>query len=257
MKEINKLYFLFSDNKIILLNKNDKLSLPTDADFTIENIEENSQITFSNYKNISCIAAGIKNFKPVNKLTLFEIRSIYEKVDIDIFNLILKAAHFFYWNDTSKFCGRCGSKTIFDEKLRAKKCTSCDNIIFPRISPAVIVGIEKGDKLLLAQGLLHKFHSILAGFVEVGETLEETVKREVFEEAGIKIKNIKYFGSQPWPFPDSLMIGFTAEYESGELNIDKNELTSAGWFSIKEFPNVPGKLSIAGNIIENFINKNK
>jgi NAD+ diphosphatase len=253
--DTNNYYFLFHDNKIFLIDNNGKLSIPEDNILKTDKIKVNSKMIFNAYKNIPCILAEIENPNDIQNGKLFELRTVFGKIDDDFFRLALQAVHLFNWDKTSRFCGKCGSKTLLDEKLKAKKCQQCGNIIFPRISPAVIVAIEKDKKLLLAQGLIHEFHSLLAGFVETGENLEEAVAREVFEEAGIKIKNIKYFGSQPWPFPDSLMIGFTAEYESGEINIDKNELKSAGWFSVEEFPKVPGKMSIAGHIIDWFVNR--
>ena len=128
-------------------------------------------------------------------------------------------------------------------------------LAFPRISPAVIVLVERDGQVLLARSprFTANFYSVLAGFVEPGETLEDTVHREIEEEVGIKIRNVRYFGSQPWPFPDSLMIGFTAEYESGEIRIDKAEISEAGWFYPENLPAIPGKISIARRLIDWFI----
>jgi NAD+ diphosphatase len=125
---------------------------------------------------------------------------------------------------------------------------------YPRLSPAVIVAVERGNRILLARArrFTAAMYSVIAGFVEPGETLEECVRREVMEETGIRIRAIRYFGSQPWPFPDSLMIGFTAEYESGELLIDGTELVDAGWFAAGELPTIPGPISIARRLIDAF-----
>jgi len=127
--------------------------------------------------------------------------------------------------------------------------------MYPKISPAVIVAVTKGDKILLAQNTQSKtgYYSVLAGFVEPGENLEDCVRREIKEEAGIDLKNIQYFGSQPWPFPDSLMPGFTAEYAGGDLVLDKTELLDAKWFSADELPQVPSKLSISRSLIDWFV----
>ena len=143
--------------------------------------------------------------------------------------------------------------------VRAKECSECSRLEFPRISPAIIVLIEKGDALLLARSarFAGQFFSVLAGFVEPGESLEAAVYREVMEEIGISVKNIRYFGSQPWPFPDSLMIGFTAQYESGEIRIDGEEIVEAGWYQAGNLPKIPGKLSIARQLIDWFIEKHK
>lgn len=140
--------------------------------------------------------------------------------------------------------------------MNAKECPGCRFLSFPRISPAVIVLVEKENRVLLARvkRFTTELYSVLAGFVEPGETLEETVRREVAEETGIKVKNIRYFGSQPWPFPDSLMIGFTADYESGEIKIDETEIADAGWYDPDRLPIIPGKISIARELIDWFVN---
>src|SRR5271157_1821576 len=127
---------------------------------------------------------------------------------------------------------------------RARLCEKCGYIAYPRISPAVIVAVVREGKLLLARASRFRtnFYSVLAGFVEPGESAEECLKREVMEETGIKVKNIKYFGSQPWPFPDSLMLAYTAEYVSGEIKVDGREILEAGWYKPGEFPVMPGRM---------------
>ena len=134
----------------------------------------------------------------------------------------------------------------------AMQCGTCSHRCYPRISPCIIVAIRDGERLLLAQGVRHKggMYSTLAGFVESGESLEETVHREVFEEVGVRVKNLEYFSSQPWPFPHSLMVGFLAEYDGGDLVLDKNEILDAGWYTKDNLPLIPPKFSIAGQLIE-------
>jgi NAD+ diphosphatase len=141
----------------------------------------------------------------------------------------------------------------------AKQCPQCGFVSFPRISPAIIVLVEHDGKALLARSPRFKegLFSTLAGFVEPGETLENAVRREVKEEAGINVKNIRYFGSQPWPFPDSLMIGFTAEYACGEITVDNNEILDARWFSADNMPEIPGKISISRALIDWFLDRQK
>lgn len=155
---------------------------------------------------------------------------------------------------TSCFCGRCGSRTEPVKIERAVKCPSCGLIVYPRISPAIIVLIKNGDKILLARSprFPPELHSVIAGFAEAGETLEHAVRREVREEVGIGIKNIRYFGSEPWPFPNSLMIGFTAEYDSGEIAIDNNEIVFAGWFGRDNLPGLPSAMSISRALIDHW-----
>ena len=183
------------------------------------------------------------------------IRELFPVMDNEMFALILRAVHLKTWDINWKFCPFCGGKLRLSETETAKICTACSRVHYPAISPAIIVAVRKGKKLLLAHN--NRFpkrirYSILAGFVEAGESLEETVEREVFEEVGIKIKNIKYFGSQSWPFPQSLMLGFTAEYESGEIAVDNVEIGHADWYSADNMPPIPPHGSISRELIEDF-----
>jgi len=158
---------------------------------------------------------------------------------------------------THQYCGLCASPTHYVPEETGMQCGNCAHIAYPRISPAVVVLIEKEEELLMARS--HHFkegmYGLVAGFVEAGETIEHAVHREVKEEVGVSIKELSYFGSQPWPFPSSLMIGFTATYESGDIEIDTNEIEDAKWFPIDEIPTPPSKKSITGSLIEVFIEK--
>jgi NAD+ diphosphatase len=172
-----------------------------------------------------------------------------------LFSLAGRAIQIVNWNQTHQFCGRCGTRT--DDKLdeRAKICPKCGLISFPLLSPAIIVAVVQGSRILLAHAnhFPDGFYSVLAGFVEPGETLEECVQREVQEEVGLQLKNIRYFGSQPWPFPHSLMIAFTAEYAGGQITTDGMEIRDAGWFTAHDLPLIPGKISIARRLIDWFV----
>ncbi len=187
-----------------------------------------------------------------------EMMSLYGVLEEDIYLLAGKAVQIVSWDQTHQYCGRCGSETETDPGERAKKCPVCGFTSYPRLSPAVIIAVLKDDKILLTQysAFRGNMHTIIAGFVEPGETLEECVKREIFEEVGVRVKNIRYFGSQPWPYPNSLMIGFTAEYESGEITVDKEEISHAGWYGADNLPELPPKLSIAREIIDWFVRNN-
>ena len=164
------------------------------------------------------------------------------------------ASHLLHWDRHSRFCGRCGAENRWHKPECAKKCPVCGNLQYPKISPAIIILIRKGDDILLAHN--RRFpkgrYSVLAGFMEIGETVEETAAREVFEECGIRISNIKYVSSQSWPFPDSLMIGLTADYESGELKPDGEEIIHAGWYNPDNFPSIPGPGTIARKLIDEY-----
>ncbi len=171
--------------------------------------------------------------------------------------LVGRAAQLFSWSDSNQYCGRCGLQmdALSDEYRR--QCKPCNISIYPRISPCIITLVTRGDKFLLAKNAQTKgqWYSTLAGFVEPGERLEDTLRREVFEEVGIKVGRVQYFGSQPWPFPGQLMVGFYAEYESGEIQVDGVEIIEADWFTKETLPSFPGEFSIAGQLINNFVKK--
>ncbi len=171
-----------------------------------------------------------------------------------------RAFHILEWYRTHRHCGACGNRNDFHERDRVMQCPSCGLLSFPRINPCAIVLVTRGEEMLLARNALRKtgFYSCLAGFVEIGETPEQTVIREVREEVGIDVRNVKYIKSQPWPFPSQLMLGFRAEYAGGEIVPDGEEIDDARWFSVHEFPEVPSaKISVAGELITGFIEEIK
>lgn len=185
------------------------------------------------------------------------LRGLYGRLDDALFALAGRAVQIVAWDRTHRFCGQCGARTGQMEGERAKKCPLCGLVNYPRIAPAVIVLVTRGDEVLLARAnnFPTAFYSTLAGFVEPGETLEEAVRREVGEEVGITLDNIKYFGSQPWPYPHSLMIGFTADYAGGDIQVDGRELSDAAWFTRDNMPQIPPKLSIARSLIESYLTR--
>ena len=172
-----------------------------------------------------------------------------------------RAVQIVEWARTNRFCGRCGEPTVPSASgERAMRCAACGLLAFPRLSPAMITLVTRGDagpdqEALLARGVQWTvpMYSCLAGFVEPGESLESAVIREVFEEVAIVVRNPMYFGSQPWPFPNSLMIGFTAEYEAGDIACDPTEITDAGWYRRDELPMVPPGISIARRLIDAWV----
>lgn len=165
------------------------------------------------------------------------------------------AAHIAHWESLNRFCGRCGSEMTRSEKERAVVCPKCRNTVYPRISPVVIVAVRNGDKLLMAHNIDNPNPRLflISGFVEVGESLEQAVHREVMEEAGLRVKNIRYFGSQPWPFSDSLIAGFTAELDGDDtIHMQKEELSEAMWVRREDIPEYETDVSISCCLIENF-----
>ncbi|MGV0028862.1 NAD(+) diphosphatase [Phormidesmis priestleyi] len=187
-------------------------------------------------------------------LTFQGLRELYEILEEDLFSLAGRAVQIMEWDRTHQYCGHCATPMIQIVGDRAKRCPSCGLVNYPRLSPAIIVLISRGQEVLLARAprFRKSMYSVLAGFVEPGESLEETVIREVREEVGIEIKDIRYFGSQPWAFPNSLMIGFTATYASGEIVIDPKEIAEAAWFHKHNLPEIPSKISIARKLIDHW-----
>jgi NAD+ diphosphatase len=186
---------------------------------------------------------------------LFNLRLLAGVLDASLFGIVGRAMHTCDWLTTSRFCGRCGTQTKRHDSERSMVCPSCGLHVYPRISPAIITLVRRGDLALLASNAKFPgaFYSTLAGFADIGESLEETLVREVREEVGIVVRNVSYFGSQPWPFPNSLMIAFTAEWESGEIVVDPVELSDAKWFAADELPMIPPPLSIARRLIDAWV----
>ena len=181
-----------------------------------------------------------------------EVRSILAIMDREQLGDYARSRQLTEWNHTMRLCPFCGGPLSDLEDENAKGCPHCDLHFYPPVSPAVITAIIKDGKILLAHNRRFPsgLYSLVAGFVEPGEDLEGCVKREIFEEVGVHVANIRYFGSQPWPFPHSLMVGFTADYESGEIRVDGREIDDARWFTPDNIPNIPRKGSISRDIID-------
>jgi NAD+ diphosphatase len=211
--------------------------------------------------DLDCYAVELDESTGLPADTMFEgLRALYGRLPEAQFAVAGRAVQILLWDQTHRFCGRCGEPTVNAPADRAKLCPRCGLLSFPRLSPAVIMLIYRDDEFLLARNraFAGNFFSVLAGFVEPGESLEEAVAREVREEVGLRIADIRYFGSQPWPFPHQLMIGFTAPYAGGEIRLQEEELVEAAWFSrYGELPQLPGKLSIARRLIDWFVGQGR
>jgi len=180
------------------------------------------------------------------------LRALYGKLDDKLFALAGRALQYIDWDRTHQFCGRCGTPTRHREHERARECPACALIAYPRIAPAVMCLVRRGQEILLARSphFLPGMYSALAGFVEPGESLEQCLAREVLEETGVRIANPRYFASQPWPFPHSLMIAFVADYAGGEITPAPDEIEDAQWFDIDALPKIPARISIARRLID-------
>ena len=254
-------WFMFSDRKLLLKSDGVSFSIPLlehgPGELGIEPLRTQYLGRLGEH---GCYSAELpEEIDHQDGMVFKGLRALFGTLGEPWYRVAFLGMHLVEWDRTTIFCGQCGAENLYKEDARAKECPKCGLLTFPRISPAVIVAVERDNKLLLARSnrFVTGFYSVLAGFVEPGETIEETVKREIKEEVGIDVRNIRYFGSQPWPFPDSLMIGFTAEYEKGEIQIDDEEIVDAGWYGANELPQIPDKLSIARRLIDWFVERQK
>ena len=188
-------------------------------------------------------------------MALKGLRSLFHALEEAHFWLAARAVQIVAWDRDHQYCGRCATPTDLVPQDRSRRCPECGLGAYPRLAPAVIVLVQRGDEVLLARSpqFLPGMYSTLAGFVEPGETLEHAVSREIEEEVGVQVKDIQYFGSQPWPFPNSLMVGFRARWASGELRPDGVEIEDAGWFTARNLPRIPPQVSIARALIDAYL----
>lgn len=180
------------------------------------------------------------------------LRRWFGMLDDTTLALAMRAVQLVEWDRLHRYCGSCGQPTMLQTGEHARRCTNCGNVMYPRISPAMMVLVTRGHQLLLGRGVnfAGNMYSALAGFLEAGESVEDAVRREVREEVGIEVDGLRYFASQSWPFPNSLMIAFRAEYAGGDLRPDGNELLDARWFDPDKLPRLPGRFSIARELID-------
>lgn len=235
--------FIFNNERELFLDSNKQLPKSLDG------FDVNFHLYIGQYNGKKAFAINVNT-----KDSFYNLRDVYE-IDADLYHIASRAVLVSDWYMTFQFCGRCGAKTQLDEKDMMLKCPKCGQMHYPRIAPAIIVAIRKGDELLMAKHSYHEKirYALIAGFVEPGETIEEAVHREVLEEVGIKIKNLQYKRSQTWPFPNSLMFGFSAEYESGDIKVDGDEILTAKWIKKEDVEPSETDISIASWLIEEFL----
>ena len=206
-----------------------------------------------------CFVSCLEDSSPISdEMILSPLRSLLGRIPDSIFNIFSRSLQIENWYISNQFCGGCGKGIKAHDPERAMICECKNKLIYPTISPCIIVLVTNGEELLLAhnKNFPGEFYSTLAGFIEPGESAESAIEREVFEEVSVRIKNITYYGSQSWPFPSQLMLGYHAEYDEGLISPDGVEIDKADWFNFKELPQVPtGNISISGKLIESYIEK--
>lgn len=246
--------FHYSSDSLLLKTCGDEFEIPQKRDFP--EITDRTERTFLfTLNDVPCflIWDSLKADKP--NFTYKDISFFRTAMQQEIAWISIVGFHLLSWYSQNKFCGKCGTSTHHKQDERAIECPNCNSIVYPKISPAVIVAIVCNDKILLARGSNFSggWYSLIAGYADVGESLEETLKREVKEEVGLDIKNIRYYKSQPWPLSGSMMIGFVAEADENQpIIIDDKEIAEAAWFTRGNLPQHSLNISIAGEMIEKF-----
>ena len=260
-KDSEESKFFVINNDSLLIFSNEQFIRPISSDeLKWSGLEVNEKHFLGFLNDDPCYVVSVKKEGCVLENHEFlNLRALFGRVPDELFGAISRALQIINWSRSNKFCGKCGSPLTEEGKERAMICTNCDaDPLYPRISPCVITLIHKENKVLLAHNVNFpdNFYSTLAGFIEPGESVEEALKREVIEEIGVEVDNINYFGSQTWPFPSQLMLGYFAEYKSGEIVPDQIEIDKADWFDINNLPNVPpSNISISGKLIKAYKNK--
>ena len=243
-------YFVFCQSDLVLQKTGDSYQIPEEAPTELKPLTTVMDIDGAKAYRID---------QPITNSDRYEmcgLRQSYYKLSEADYRLAGKCRELLYWDQSTKFCGVCGGTMHFDTPI-SKKCDQCGKEIWPLLAPAVIVLVRKGDEVLLvhANNFRDDHYGLVAGFVETGETLEEAVYREVMEETGLHITNLRYFGSQPWPYPCGLMVGFTADYDGGKIHLQRSELSKGAWFDRNHLPHIPEKLSIARQLLDSWLER--
>ena len=250
MSNVNNVYwFIFFNDQLLLQKKGETYTIPYSINppVPVKNVLEVSLLE----DMPACTASVDTPLEETAEYLPMGLRASYDYLDPILHKIAGKAYELIYWDQHSRFCPSCGTKTVMQTTI-SKQCPNCKYEIYPVVSPAILVLIRKGDAILLvhARNFRGSFYGLVAGFLETGETLEECVRREVMEETGLEINNITYFGNQPWPYPSNLMVGFIADYVSGMIRLQDEELSEGAFFSKDNLPELPRKLSLARKMID-------
>lgn len=260
-------WFVFYKGQLLLQKQGDSLQVP-EGDEPPVAVPEGHQVhevtmnngvkvkTFALDKPIEDTLACCEQSTANGQWAMVNLRESFNYIPLEDYLCGGKASQILYWDEHSRYCPTCGVKTVQQTPIM-KKCPQCGLEMYPPIATAIIVLIQRGDEILLVHNRAFKrdYYGLVAGFLEAGENLEECVRREVMEETGLTIKNLRYFGSQTWPYPSGLMVGFTAEYESGTIKLQEDELTAGAFYRKNNLPHIPQKMSIARKLIDWWLEK--
>ena len=252
------LWFVFHRGELLIAQSENEAQLPYCIDLSDLGLSTLRSLYLGTYGGKHCYVSELEHANTLPEgHELQGLRAVFGLVDETLAALAGRAYQILEWDRNHQYCSRCGTPTEPSREERSRSCPNCGYTIYPPISPAIMILITRGREILLARKpeWVPKRFSALAGFVEPGETLEDTVRRETREEVGVEIKNLRYFGSQPWPFPHSLMIAFTADYAGGEIGPDGVEIVEARWFDPERLPKLPPPISISRRLIDTIAGK--
>jgi len=258
--DADALTFCFAGGRLLVRPHAELAVIPAYGELAQDLVAAEASIYLGRLGERPCfaLALGVDQAAPPG-YEMSGLRELFGRLEEEVQAVAGRAFQTVEWYLNHAFCGRCGTPTELVAAERARGCKGCGAAYFPRINPAVIMLVERDGQMLLARNRAFRgpFYSALAGFVEPGESLEEAVAREVEEEVGLEIERIEYFGSQPWPFPSQLMIGFTAHHRAGDIRLQDGELMEARWFSAGELPSMPGRFSLARRLIDAFVARHR
>ncbi len=250
-------WFVFGGSELLVRFDGAKAELPVAVDWPFAGWPVVRRLYLGTLRGRPCHAVEVAEVPPPPGMTFEGLRGLWSRLDETLLGVAGHALQLIEWDRTHQYCGRCGTATQRRDDERARCCPACGLAAYPRLSPVVMVRINRGREILLARAprFLPGVYSVLAGFVEAGETLEQAIHREVAEEVGVRVKNLRYFASQSWPFPHSLMMAFTADHAEGEPRADGREILEARWFTPENLPGLPSPMSMAWRLVEDFVTR--
>ncbi|MDX1604875.1 MAG: NAD(+) diphosphatase [Candidatus Competibacterales bacterium] len=254
------LWFVFLGHHLLVIEDNGRAHVPTGPIPPLATAEPLRRLSMGHWNGRPCLALELpETLAPPPGMACHGLRRLWGLLDDTELGLAGQASQLLEWDRGNQFCGRCATPTTRRDHERARHCPRCGISHYPRHAPAVMVRITRGDEILLARSprFAPGVYSVLAGFVDPGESIEQAAHREVFEEVGLTITNLRYLTSQSWPFPHSLMIGFAADWAGGEIVLEDPEIEAASWYTRDDLPGLPGSMSIARTLIEDWRNPDR
>ena len=248
-------WYVFCKGQVLLHKEAEEWHIPYGEEPPLPMADGVHGLTMSDHETVKTYSVDREDLQD-NSYEWCMLRESFHRLPRADYDKAGKCSEILYWDSTTRYCGRCGGRMRMHTEI-SKRCEQCGTEIWPQVSPAVICLITRDDKVLLVRSRTFRgnYYGLVAGFVETGESLEFAMLREIREETGLEVCNLRYFDSQPWPYPCGLMVGFTADYASGELHLQYEELDRGGWFTRDNMPAVPERMSIARRLIDHWLDK--